>query len=111
MLNKLLKRHAPWMDKGRWYQIRIAYDGSVVTPIYDTDEFVNVEIKNNNEYMTVTCKHVFQIVEYKFCPNGSNSAYCDGQLRITSVAEGDDFSNYKFNIKLWGPGTYWFFMR
>lgn len=111
MLNKLLKRCMPWMDKGRWYSIRLeGSDPSNIRTVFNTDEFINAEINFNNGIMTVTCKHVFQIVENRFCPNG-DFAYYDGQLKITRVVEGNNFSNYKFNIELCGAGTYWFFMR
>lgn len=33
MLNKLLKRCMPWMDKGRWHKIRI--DGELVNNVFN----------------------------------------------------------------------------
>ncbi len=35
MLNKLLKRCMPWMDKGRWYHISAISRGDTVTVKYD----------------------------------------------------------------------------
>lgn len=107
MLNKLLKRCMPWMDKGRWHSIRIAGSGpNDLRAIFNSDEILSVAISTvGNVSMTVTMKHVPYIIDYKFCPDvGQEFSY----LSNVFITYKTDLS---FDVSIGMTGTFWFFMR
>lgn len=64
MLNKLLKRCMPWMDKGRWYHIRITSTDDVrkveCDDIFEvvsfTDTTLKISFKNPGIYTVIDVK-------------------------------------------------------
>ena len=66
MLNKLLKRCMPWMDKGRWYHVRINEDGStIMDEIFDHVEIsddnsapVKIYFKSGTDYIMLDAKAI-----------------------------------------------------
>lgn len=107
MLNKLLKRCMPWMDKGRWYSIRVVgTDLTNFRTVFNSNEILSAEIETADELsVRVTTKHVAHIIDFKYCPENNLSF-----IVIPSI--GIDFSaDNIFMLPFKGPGTYWFFMR
>lgn len=108
MLNKLLKRCMPWMDKGRWYSIRVVgSDPSNLRTVFNSDEILSAEISisSGNPAMTVSTKHIPHIIDFKFCPeNNWEYMILPNDVYIMKV------DNNTFKIPLMSPGTLWFFM-
>jgi len=64
MFNKLLKRCMPWMDKGRWYHVRVNTIGekpyAVFDPVFESVSFndFNFELKipSGRQYQMINAK-------------------------------------------------------
>lgn len=108
MLNKLLKRCTPWMDKGRWISIRVVGSNPANSrTVFNSDEILSAVIQPGNQgyVMTVTTKHIPHIIDCKFCPEDNFGLIIVPSMTLTTA--GDQI----FEVPMQGPGTYWFFMR
>lgn len=108
MFNKLLKRCMPWMDKGRWVQIRVVgTEPSNISAIYNDNNIVSAVIHGtgSNQSMTVVFKHVPHIIDFKCCPDAGFEDQVLPSLSITYVTDNS------IDVPVACPGTYWFYMR
>jgi len=116
MLNKLLKRCMPWMDKGRWYHVRINEDGStIMDEIFDHVEIpdgntpIKIYFKSGTDYIMLDAKAILSktpsgVVPDPIVIDGSHPV---SGIQITTTA------TYAIVLPK-APGTgvdYWFFME
>lgn len=109
MLNKLLKRCAPWMDKGRWYKITFGGDSP------DTLEFKFDPIFENVNYVGFSDGNI--TIGADFAVNENNLHVIDvkfvgepGFYNVgTSVTAARSATN-DLEIVCQGPGTIWLFI-
>lgn len=105
MLNKLLKKCMPWMDKGRWYSIRVEEsDPANLRTVFNSDEILSAEISSDDFVMKVITKHIPHIIDFKYCPENNLPFMTLPSITINSTG------NNIFKVDVLGPGTYWFFM-
>ena len=109
MLNKLLKRCMPWMDKGRWYQIKFG-GSSPETLVFKSDPiFTNVNfggLVDGSAKITADFAgnvNNYQIIDIKFV--GEAGFYTVG----TSVTAARSTTK-DIEIMCPGPGTIWLFI-
>lgn len=107
MLNKLLKRCMPWMDKGRWYQIRVTGD-NMESAQFDYDPvFSDVTyITGETPLVTVSLAKPqnYQVIDIKFV--GQRGGVSNGAL-----VKIDGYDERGFDLIDVTPGTIWFFIN
>lgn len=107
MLNKLLKRCMPWMDKGRWYQIRVSGTSIEDVNIVSDPVFSAVDLGTAGGMPAVNFSIPANrfIIDYKFIPTPGFLSVIPQQVYLEKVT--DDL----IAVTNPCPGTYWFFMR
>lgn len=72
MLNKLLKRCMPWMDKGRWYHIRATTLGGI--SVLDHDTMLDVSVDGDQIVIDFNSDHVVSLIDYHVTTDFNASA-------------------------------------
>lgn len=103
MLNKLLKRCMPWMDKGRWYKISVT--GNTPDSLHvDYDPiFSSVTFDLGALVITFADSRPYQLIDAKFV----------GQKGMSSPGPNISVDSYRENgldILIPTPGTLWLFI-
>ena len=117
MLNKLLKRCMPWMDKGRWYHFRVTQtlDGTVTMDydnIFSRFEVVTGEFAQVNLYFANN-EPRYKILFWKIIPN-----YTDPEITNYVTVDSDVISAIYSEEKGWfiplypiiGSIDYWLYI-
>lgn len=72
MLNKLLKRCMPWMDKGRWYHVEFKVDGNgQITYLKYDNIFDRHDVQTQDNYATISLhidseRQRMNVIDYKY---------------------------------------------
>lgn len=103
MLNKLLKRCMPWMDKGRWYCV----DATDLDNIKHDTLFSTVNYEDGVLAGTIPFNRMrkYQLIDVKFVGSyGRNSI--GNQIEVK-----DEINAGALEIKIPGPGIVWLFVK
>lgn len=104
MLNKLLKRCMPWMDKGRWYKIDVGLDSLGELKIDHDPIFSNVSMEGPVLSAVFANIDSYQVVDVKFV--GKNGFLSIGpNISISSQGQNE------IDITLNTLGTIWLFIK
>lgn len=114
MLNKLLKRCMPWMDKGRWYHVKIEGDTESGYNVSHDNIFSRYEVTGNG-YLDLFFgdpEPKKTLVDIKVIPHNATGSYVLDGNYLQFEVEIVNNDGYAIEIRLHdGMTDYWFFMR
>ena len=104
MLNKLLKRCMPWMDKGRWYKIDVGLDSQGALKIDHDPIFSSVSMDGPVLSAVFANNDTYHVVDVKFVGK-------DGFLSIGPNVTMSSTGEHTLDITLTTLGKLWLFIK